>query len=235
MSSASSDIVLRAKKNAIPSSARLAMESKILRGAEIVFAEFGYKGSTMDRIAKQCGLSKQNLLYYFPSKELLYRTALQDIVDIWLEKMVFAEDRSASPEDVIETYIRGKLQLSHDFPEASKVFAQEVISGAPIIGEYLKNHLKPLFDRDVALVRSWVDQGRLRDIEPEHLFFSIWAMTQTYADFAAQIEVVLDQKKLQQADFERATQFLTQMVINGIVKPKPATAKLGEEHRVTVK
>jgi TetR/AcrR family transcriptional regulator len=201
------------------------MESNILRGAEIVFAEFGYKGATMDRIASQCGLSKQNLLYYFASKELLYRTVLQEIVDIWLERMVFAEDRSACPEEIIETYIRGKLQLSHDFPEASRVFAQEVISGAPIIGDYLKNHLKPLFDRDVALVRSWVADGRLRDIEPEHLFISIWAMTQTYADFAAQIELVLDRPSLQQSDFDRATQFLTQMVVHGILSPRDAAPK----------
>lgn len=220
MSSMSSEIVPRAKKNTNPSSARLAMESNILRGAEVVFAEFGYKGATMDRIASQCGLSKQNLLYYFSSKELLYRVVLQNIVDIWLERMVFAEDRNACPEEVIETYIRGKLQLSHDYPQASRVFAQEIISGAPIIRDYLKNHLKPLFDRDVELVRTWVKEGQLKDIEPEHLFISIWAMTQTYADFAAQIELVLNKKKLLQSDFDRATKFLTAMVINGIVAPK---------------
>jgi len=220
MNHRSSDIVPQSKKNVSPSSARLVMESNILRGAEVIFAEFGYKGATMDRIATQCGMSKQNLLYYFSSKELLYRTALQDIVDIWLERMVFAADPNASPEQVIEVYIRGKLQLSHDFPNASKVFAQEIISGAPMIRAYLRKNLKPLFDRDVELVQCWVDEGHLRDIEPEHLFIAIWAMTQTYADFAAQIELVLNQKKLVQSDFDRAAKFLTDMVIYGIVAPK---------------
>ncbi|MDG3087770.1 TetR family transcriptional regulator C-terminal domain-containing protein [Vibrio hannami] len=220
MSSTSSQLVPSKTKNTNPSSARVAMEANILRASEIVFAEFGYKGATMDRIASQCGISKQNLLYYFSSKELLYRTVLQNIVDIWLERMVFAEQYDATPEQVIEAYIRGKLQLSHDYPNASKVFAQEIISGAPIIRGYLKANLKPLFDRDVQLVQSWVDDGRLRDIEPEHLFIAIWAMTQTYADFAAQIELVLGKNKLEQPDFERATKFLTEMVVQGIVAPK---------------
>ncbi|CAH0529129.1 TetR family transcriptional regulator C-terminal domain-containing protein [Vibrio hippocampi] len=207
------------KKLTKQASARIAMEANIIRGSEVVFAEFGYKGATMDRIANQCGISKQNLLYYFPSKEKLYHTVLQNIVDIWLERMVFAQQNDATPEQVIESYIRGKLQLSHDFPNASKVFALEIISGAPVIRDYLKRHLKPLFERDVQLVRSWVEAGHLRDIEPEHLFISIWAMTQTYADFAAQIELLLDKKQLDNKDFEQAATFLTQMVIRGVTAP----------------
>ena len=175
-----------------------ALEAKIQKAAESVFAEFGYKGATMERIAQQSGISKQNLLYYFSSKEVLYRKVLQNIVDLWLERMVFAEQKNATPEQLIEAYIRGKLQLSHDNPYASKVFAQEIIAGAPMLRDYLRTHLKPLFDSNIHLVKSWMNHGQLTNIEPEHLFISIWAMTQTYADFATQIELVLDKKKLEQ-------------------------------------
>ncbi|WP_246109338.1 TetR family transcriptional regulator C-terminal domain-containing protein [Reinekea thalattae] len=215
-----SRILPLAQQSTKPSSARIAMETNILRGAEKVFAEFGFHGSTMDRIADNVGISKQNLLYYYPSKERLYRTVLQNIVDLWLERMTFADEPSQSPEQIIANYVRGKLELSRDYPTASKVFAMEVIAGAPIIKDYLQTRLKPLFDKDIKLVRRWVRNKQLSSIKPEHLFFSIWAMTQTYADFSVQIELMMGKPKLEQKDFDHATEFLTTMILRGIVDPK---------------
>lgn len=208
------------KQSTKPSSARLAMENNILRSAESIFSEFGFYGSTMDKIADKAGISKQNLLYYYPSKEQLYRTVLQNIVDLWLERMTFADDPNQSPEEVIASYVRGKLELSRDYPTASKVFAMEVIGGAPLIKDYLQSKLKPLFDKDIKLVKRWVKNKRLANIKPEHLFFSIWAMTQTYADFSVQIELMMGKTKLTQKDFDHATAFLTSMILHGIVDPK---------------
>lgn len=208
------------KKTATPSATRLAMEERILRGAEQVFAEFGYRGASMDRIAKHIGLSKQNVIYYFSSKETLYRSVLQNIIDLWLERMFFADDREQTPESIIASYIRGKLQLSRDYPDASKVFAQEIISGAPMIKDYLSHNLQPLFEKDVAIVQRWIDEGYLVDFAPEHLFFAIWSATQTYADFSAQIQLVMNKSQLEEQDFDHATQFLTQMILRGIVAPK---------------
>ncbi|MFB9134553.1 TetR/AcrR family transcriptional regulator [Vibrio olivae] len=219
-SSASLPANSRRTKSGAPSANRIAMEQRILRGAEQVFAEFGYRGASMDRIAKQIGISKQNVIYYFSSKEILYRTVLQNIVNLWLESMSFSDDQSRSPETVIANYIRGKLKLSQDYPDASKVFAQEIISGAPMIKPYLQQNLKPLFERDIELVREWIDNGYLRCFEPEHLFFSIWAATQTYADFSAQIHLVMSKHQLDDNDFANATEFLTQMILRGIVAPK---------------
>jgi TetR/AcrR family transcriptional regulator len=207
-------------KTATPSATRLAMEERILRGAEQVFAEFGYRGASMDRIAKHIGLSKQNVIYYFSSKEILYRSVLQNIIDLWLERMFFADDREQTPESIIASYIRGKLQLSRDYPDASKVFAQEIISGAPMIKDYLSHNLQPLFEKDVAIVQRWIDEGYLVDFAPEHLFFAIWSATQTYADFSAQIQLVMNKSQLEAQDFDHATQFLTQMILRGIVAPK---------------
>ncbi len=210
----------RQSKTATPSASRLAMEQRILRGAEQVFAEYGFRGASMDRIANHIGISKQNVIYYFSSKETLYRTVLQNIVNLWLESMSFCEDDAQSPQAVIANYIQGKLRLSRDYPDASKVFAQEIISGAPMIKAYLQQNLKPLFERDVALVRQWIDNGYLRVFEPEHLFFAIWSATQTYADFSAQIQLVMNKSQLDEHDFDAATEFLTQMILRGIVAPE---------------
>ncbi|MCE0493697.1 TetR family transcriptional regulator C-terminal domain-containing protein [Vibrio salinus] len=208
------------KKNHSPSANRIAMEQRILRGAEQIFAEYGYRGASMDTIARHIGISKQNVIYYFSSKEELYRGVLKHIVDLWLEHMFFSEHDGKTPESIITSYIRGKLELSRDYPYASKVFAQEIISGAPMLKNYLQEKLRPLFEKDIQIVKSWIDQGYLIEFEPEHLFFTIWSTTQTYADFSTQIQLLLNKPALEEQDFEHATQFLTQLVLRGIVAPK---------------
>ncbi|WP_339722179.1 TetR/AcrR family transcriptional regulator [Marinomonas primoryensis] len=195
---------------------REVLESRILRSAEIIFAAKGFSGASMERIAEISKISKQNLIYYFPNKDLLYKRVLKEILDIWIEKLSLLESDGATPEDVIRGYVREKMQLSRLYPNGSKVFAHEVISGAPVLKDYLLSHLKPQFDRDVKLVKSWINKGLIDDIDPEHLFFTIWAATQTYADFSIQMEVLLGKTSLDQMDFERAENAVTEFVVRAL-------------------
>ena len=195
---------------------REVLESRILRSAEIIFAAKGFSGASMERIAEISKISKQNLIYYFPNKDLLYKRVLKEILDIWIEKLSLLESDGATPEDVIRGYVREKMQLSRLYPNGSKVFAHEVISGAPVLKDYLLSHLKPQFDRDVELVKSWINKGLIDDIDPEHLFFTIWAATQTYADFSIQMEILLGKTSLDQTDFERAENAVTEFVVRAL-------------------
>ena len=195
---------------------REVLESRILRSAEVVFAAKGFSGASMERIAEISQISKQNLIYYFPNKDLLYKRVLKEILDIWIEKLSLLESDGATPEDVIRGYVREKMQLSRLYPNGSKVFAHEVISGAPVLKDYLLSHLKPQFDRDVELVKSWINKGLIDDIDPEHLFFTIWAATQTYADFSIQMEILLGKTSLDQTDFERAENAVTEFVVRAL-------------------
>lgn len=187
-----------------------------MRSAEIIFAAKGFSGASMERIAEIAKISKQNLIYYFPNKDLLYKRVLKEILDIWIEKLSLLESDGATPEAVIRHYVREKMQLSRLYPNGSKVFAHEIISGAPVLKDYLISHLKPQFDRDVAVVKSWINKGLIEESDPEHLFFTIWAATQTYADFSIQMEVLLDKKTLDQADFERAENAVTEFVVRAL-------------------
>ena len=108
------------------------------------------------------------------------------------------------------------MQLSRLYPNGSKVFAHEIISGAPMLKDYLVSHLKPQFERDVKLVKSWISKGLIADIDAEHLFFTIWAATQTYADFSLQMEVLLAKKSLDEDDFERAELAVTEFVMRAL-------------------
>ncbi|MBR9866084.1 MAG: TetR family transcriptional regulator [Oceanospirillales bacterium] len=191
-------------------------ENTILRAAEHLFSLNGYNGTALETIAEKAGMSKQNLIYYFSSKEVLYQQVLKNILDMWVEKMALLDQLGENPKEMLRNYIRGKVELSRSNPEASKVFAIEIINGAPYLKEYLKSHLTPALDADVRLVRKWIAEGVMDDVDPYHLFFMIWSSTQTYADFSSQISISLGKEKLQDDDFDNATEFLTHLVIKGL-------------------
>lgn len=198
------------------SASRRALEQKILEAAEIIFAEQGFSGASLEAIADKAGLSKQNMLYYFSSKEDLYQNVLKHILDLWIEKMALMEQTGDTPAVMLENYIRGKLELSRVHPYGSKVFANEVISGSAHLKCYLENDLLPQLEADLDLVRLWIKNGQMDPIEPEHLFFTIWASTQTYADFSSQISLALGKQALDEEDFQKAGDFLTHVLLKGL-------------------
>jgi len=195
---------------------REVMEHRILSAAEEIFAQHGYQGAVLETIAESVGLSKQNMLYYFPSKTVLYQSVLQNILDLWVSKMALLEQQGSDPKIMLTNYIRGKIDLSRLHPNGSKVFANEVINGAPRLKDYLHINLLPQLEADVQLVRQWIAEGKMDSIDPYHLFFVIWSATQTYADFSSQIQLVLGKPKLEEKDFDNASEFLIHLVLKGV-------------------
>ena len=162
---------------------------KILDAALEVFSAQGFRGATLDQIAAVAGLSKPNLLYYFDSKEAMHRALLDDLLDIWLAPLR-AMNPEGDPRAEIMGYMRRKLQMSRDFPRESRLFANEVLQGVPRLQEEISVDLKALVDDRAALIRRWIAAGKLAVVDPYHLIFSIWALTQHYADFDAQIRMI---------------------------------------------
>lgn len=162
----------------------------ILDAALDVFSSEGFRGATLDQIAGAAGLSKPNLLYYFPSKEAIYTELLSTLLDTWLDPLRDLSD-SDDPIREITGYVARKLQMSRDFPRESRLFAQEIVQGAPRILDQIEGPLRELVDEKARLIRGWAEAGRIAPIDPFHLIFSIWATTQHYADFQAQVRGIL--------------------------------------------
>lgn len=161
----------------------------ILEAALEVFSQHGFRGATLDQIAAQAGLSKPNLLYYFDSKEAIHRLLLTDLLDSWLAPLR-AIDPEGEPRAEILAYVRRKTQMSRDFPRESRLFANEILQGAPRIEWFIRADLRALVAEKAAVIRGWARAGRIADVDPMHLIFSIWALTQNYADFEAQMRMV---------------------------------------------
>lgn len=189
-------------------------EALILSAAEKVFARAGFGGATMAAIAGVSGLPKANLHYYFGSKEVLYREVLARILNDWLVP-THGITEDADPRTALEQYIRDKMALSRARPDGSKVFANELLHGAPAIKGLLETDLRKLLLEKAAVVQAWIDTGRMAPVDPVHLFFTIWASTQTYADFDEQIKAVLDRTKLTAKDHVRATEHVVHLILRG--------------------
>lgn len=193
---------------------RQATMAHILASAERVFAEAGFGGATMTGLAAAAGLPKANLHYYFGTKERLYRAVLENILALWLD----ATDGivpERHPADALGDYIRAKMAHSRARPHASKVFASEVLRGAPHLRGYLGLELKRVVEQKSAVIAAWVARGQMQAVDARHLFFLIWAMTQTYADFETQVRAVLGVRTLDDADFATATELVTRLVLQG--------------------
>ena len=161
----------------------------ILDAALEVFSTHGFRGATLDQIAGEAGLSKPNLLYYFDSKDAIHRDLLTQLLDTWLDPLRML-DPQGDPQDEIMAYMRRKLEMARDFPRESRLFANEILQGAPRIEQFIRNDLRQLVDEKARLLADWSKDGRLAPVDPYHLIFSIWALTQHYADFSAQIGMI---------------------------------------------
>ena len=193
---------------------RQANEALILAAAERVFAGAGFGGATMAAIAEAAGLPKANLHYYFGAKQELYRTVLARTLKDWLSPSgVITPD--ADPRQAIEAYIRAKMTLSRLRPHASKVFANELLHGAPVVKTLLATELRDLVSTKAAVIQGWISQGRMAPVNPVHLFFTIWAATQTYADFDVQVCAVLDRTELSAQDHATATEHVVGLILRG--------------------
>ena len=197
---------------------RQANEARILGAGERVFARAGFNGATMAAIADEAGLPKANLHYYFGSKAALYQAVLARTLHDWLVPMdgLVAQ---ADPATALAAYIRAKMAMGFERPDASRVFANELLHGAAVVGTLMRGELRAMVRRKAQVVDGWIAAGRMAPVDSTHLFFSIWAATQTYADFDAQVCAVLGCDALGPREQQRATEHVVGLILRGCGLP----------------
>jgi TetR/AcrR family transcriptional regulator len=186
----------------------------ILAAAEAEFVDAGYQGASVQAIADRAGVPKANVHYYFGSKAKLYRSVLEDILGLWNG---FLAD--VGPEDdpacVLAGFVRQKLRLAFERPRASRLFAQEILRGAPVLAPDLEGDMRRWFAEKVAVIEAWIEAGRMAPVDPDLLLFTIWATTQHYADFEVQVLALTERDGYDEATIERIGEFLVGLVLAG--------------------
>lgn len=208
-------VARQTKGRGVRETARFENETRILSAAATVFAQSGFDGATINQMADRAGVPAANVHYYFATKEILYRRVLYDIQDIWAKPLaLFVED--SAPADVIREYIRQKILLARDYPIESRVFANELLHGAPYLEGYLRTSYNEKIEHVWKVFETWMSRGLIDRIEPKSLMLTLWAATQTYADFEIQVRALLRKDTLDASDYETAIDQLARIVCKGI-------------------
>lgn len=186
----------------------------ILNAAKKEFVTYGFKGASIKRIAERANIPRANIHYYFEDKISLYQQLLDGIIDIWNTRFdtINIDD---DPKTALTAYIRAKVMFSRDDPDSSRIFASEIIHGAPILDTYLNSDFKLWVQHKVTVIEAWIEKGLIDDINPHHLLFLIWSSTQHYADFNTQVLAALDKTAMTEADFEDVVNSLTSIILKG--------------------
>ena len=188
---------------------------KILFAAEKVFAEQGYAGTKMADIALHAELPRSNLHYYFSTKDELYREVLINLLETWeLEGACF--EHFDDPRVVLTSYIMEKMNHSRTRPPGSKLWANEIMRGAPLFQDMLDEHMARGARFKEQKIRQWVEEKRITAVEPSALLYMIWASTQHYADFDYQVCALNGHQPLSDAQFHQAIQTITAVILRGV-------------------
>ncbi len=190
-------------------------EDIIISAAEFEFAAHGYHGATMNNIAKRAELPKSNVHYYFKNKMALYAEVLSNILELW-DNALNILSVEADPSSALQEYIHRKMQFAQAYPLASRVFAKEILSGAPNLNDYFSDEYREWFSGKTQVFYDWQAQGKIETVDPASVIFLIWSSTQHYADFAVQIAAAKGKAQLDQDDFEQAEQTITRVVLCGL-------------------
>ncbi|NRG16788.1 TetR family transcriptional regulator C-terminal domain-containing protein [Rhizobiales bacterium] len=212
------------QKTTQKSAVRAENERTILKAAEAVFADHGFRGATTGMIAERAGIPKANLHYYFPTKEALYRRVVEHIFNIWLDA-ANSFDESDDPVEALTAYISKKMDISREHPMGSKVWANEILHRAPVIQDYLETTLRDWTASRASVIERWIAQGRIAPIDPNALLYMIWATTQHYADFNHQIDTLNGGRPLSEEQFAEAKKTVIQIVLAGIGAAPVALAR----------
>jgi TetR/AcrR family transcriptional regulator len=195
-------------------------QAKILKAAEAVFAEKGFDGATTSEIAERAGVPKPNVHYYFGTKQQLYDRIIANILEVWLDAMDVIQP-GAEPAEALGEYVRRKVRASQEWPDSSRVWAIEVIGGGRNVSGFLKGRLRQAVSEKGKIMAQWASDGLMDPIDPAHLMFMIWSVTQTYADFGAQIAAVLAKEKLDSEVFAAAEATISSIILKGCGFPNP--------------
>ncbi|PCI62603.1 MAG: TetR family transcriptional regulator [Gammaproteobacteria bacterium] len=189
-------------------------EYNILQAAQAEFIIQGYKGASVQSIADRAQLPKANVLYYFKNKENIYHAILQLTLDMWDQGIgdIKLED---GPQMAIEKIIAAKVKMSFKNPNASKIYALEIIQGAQHLKDFARTYLRKWVREKAKVFQHWIDNGEMADVNPVNLIFLIWSSTQHYADFETQILTIMNRADYEEEDIEQVTEFLTDIILRG--------------------
>ena len=152
-----------------------ATDERILVAAMSAFGTRGYDGTSLDDLARDLGIRKQTILYWYPSKEALLAAVVDRCADEVAGRLVRALEGAADGFGRVEAMVRAMFRLAARHPSMLG-FLREVTRLGPPASTRLLDRLAPLIERASGFLQVEMDAGRMRRHDPRLLLLSAYSM-----------------------------------------------------------
>jgi TetR/AcrR family transcriptional regulator len=159
--------------------------ARILAVALGAYGTVGFAATSLDALAEQLGVRKQTILYYFPSKQALFDSVVDDAAADLVEVFEAEASRGLSGIAQVEAIVRRVFRLAVRRPELLGL-VREVTRPGSDAASRLGAHVAPTFDRARDFLQREMDGGRLRTSDPSMLLLSLYS---TVVGVATELEV----------------------------------------------
>jgi TetR/AcrR family transcriptional regulator len=159
---------------------------RVLEVAVASFGSRGYEATSLDALAAELGVTKQTILYYFPSKEVLLEAAIAHAGAELAGTLADAVDGVGPGWERIEAIVRRVFRLALRRPELLGLLRELTRLGPPYAGR-LAGELEPLVEPAVGWLEAEMDAGRLRRLDARLLLVSVYS---TIVGAATEAEVL---------------------------------------------
>ena len=157
----------------VPRSSADPTRDRILAAAIDLFSERSFDGAATREIAARAGVTQPLLNYHYRSKDELWRAAVDSLFDL-LERSM--NDRVAQISDADELtgaklLVREFITFSARNPQLHRLITQECKADSARMDYLVERHVRPLYDRTVALFERLARDGAVPPIAPAHLYY----------------------------------------------------------------
>lgn len=184
---------------------------QILAEAIHCFAEKGFEGTSLNDIAAGVGIRRPSLLHHFPSKELLYREAFEQLLSDWFERLASAVAAPETGERKMALVIRAGFDLFADNPDYVRLMRREALDGGVHLGIDLAAAMRPMFDRAVAFFEREMAAGTFRRQDARQLLLTGYGAVLSYFSEAPFLSGLLDANPLSPEQIELARRHVTEL------------------------
>jgi AcrR family transcriptional regulator len=199
---------------------------RLLRAALDSFAEIGFEGSSIRKIADRAGVGFQLVAYYFGSKEQLWLATVQSAYDEAVQSFTKERPKVEDPLEQMRETIRYVIGYSRTRPQLRKILVQECLAGSkrytnvlrPMVLKFYKTVTLPMY-------QEMVDQGLIQTYTAREVAMLTNSITLSNVASIFQVEFFLDVEPHSDEWVDKETDLLVRLLTMNTVDGKPSIAR----------
>ena len=186
---------------------------RVLQVAQALFAERGYRGTSLRDIAKRIGIKAPSLLHHFPSKQQLYIAVLDRMFESIENRANAIAWGRESPQERMRQAVADAIDFIASRPDFVRIMWKEMADESGVGRPVLKRRLPPLFSIALNFIFRGQREGAFRpEVDPQHFMWSLNSITLGYFTTAAQVRRLWSVNLLEPTMIERRKREVIDMV-----------------------